>query len=55
MEFKVIIKKDGQVVTEVMDRGQHLCSDIYKVTNSIGKQLSDEDTGPECDTNSETT
>jgi hypothetical protein len=49
MKFKAIIKKDGTVVTEVLDRGEHLCSNIYKVTNSVGRQLSDENIGPECD------
>ena len=50
MKFKAVIKKNGEVVTEVIDRGSHLCSEIYKVTNSVGKQLSDEEIGPECDT-----
>ena len=50
MKFEVRIKKDGTVVTTVQDRGQHLCSEVYKVTNSVGKQLSDEEIGPECDT-----
>lgn len=50
MRVKVVIKKDGTVVTEVLDRGSHLCSEIYKVTNAVGKQLSDEEIGPECDT-----
>ena len=49
MEFKVIIKKDGTVVTEVINRGEHLCSQIYKVTNAMGRQVSDEEIGPECD------
>lgn len=49
MRFKVVIKKDGTVVTEVLDRGSHLCSEVYKVTNAVGKQLSDEEIGPECD------
>jgi len=49
MKFKAIIKTDGTVVTEVLDRGEHLCSNIYKVTNSVGHQVSDEDIGPECD------
>lgn len=55
MEFKVVIDKKGEVVTEVLDRGSHLCSEIYKVTNSVGKQLSDEEIGPECDTVNEFT
>ena len=54
MKFKVTIKKDGTVVTEVLDRGSHLCSEVYKVTNAVGKQLSDEEIGPECDSVHET-
>jgi hypothetical protein len=49
MQFKVVIRKDGKIVTEVTDRGQHLCSEVYKVTNAVGRQLSDETIGPECD------
>jgi hypothetical protein len=49
MKFKAVIKKDGKIVTEVLDRGQHLCSEVYKVTNAVGRQLSDEEIGPECD------
>lgn len=47
MEFEVTIKADGKIVTEVIDRGQHLCEDIYKVTNRLGQQLSDEEL-PDC-------
>lgn len=47
MEFDVLIAKDGKVVVEVLDRGQHLCEDIYKVTNRMGTQLSDEEL-PDC-------
>lgn len=50
MKFKATIDKEGRVVTEVLDRGSHLCSSIYKVTNSVGAQLSDDEIGPECDT-----
>jgi hypothetical protein len=49
MRFKAVIRKDGKVVTEVLERGEHLCTEVYKVTNAIGKQLSDEHTGPEGD------
>jgi hypothetical protein len=49
MKFKAVIRKDGKIVTEVLDRGEHLCSQVYKVTNAVGKQLSDEEIGPECD------
>lgn len=44
----------GKVVTEVLDRQEHLCSKVYQVTNAVGKQLSDEEIGPECDTQIET-
>jgi len=50
MRFKAVIKKDGTVVTEVLHRGSHLCSEVYKVTQRVGEQLSDEEIGPECDT-----
>lgn len=50
MKMEVFIYPDGKVVTQVMDRGSHLCSEVYKVTNAIGKQLSDEEIGPEGDT-----
>jgi hypothetical protein len=50
MKFTATIKKDGKVVTEVIDRGSHLCSEVYKVTTAVGRQLSDEEIGPECDT-----
>lgn len=49
MEFTARIKKDGTVVTEVVDRQDSICSNIKKVTNAVGKELSDEHIGPECD------
>lgn len=49
MRVKATIKQDGRVITEVLDRGTHLCSEVYKVTNSVGRQLSDEETGPDGD------
>jgi hypothetical protein len=50
VKFKATIRKDGKIVTEVLDRTQgELCSTIYKVTNAVGKQESDEHIGPECD------
>lgn len=57
MIVKATIKKSpaGQVVTEVIDRQEHLCSTVYNVTNALGRQISDEDTGPECDPQTETT
>jgi hypothetical protein len=55
MIVKATIKPNGEVLTEVIDRQQDLCSKVYQVTNALGRQLSDEDTGPECDTVREVT
>lgn len=55
MKFKVVIDKQGKIVTEVLDRGNHLCKEVYKVTNAIGRQVSDEEIGPDCNTQLETT
>jgi len=50
MEFKVIIKPDGQLITEVMNRGSEHCHEIHRVTNAIaGREISDEQIGPDCD------
>lgn len=46
--YSYTIKADGTIVTEVLDRGGHVCSSVRAITNSLGKQLSDEETGPEC-------
>ncbi len=43
MIIQVTIPKDGKnIVTEVVDRQQHACSEVYRVTNNLGRQLSDE-------------
>jgi hypothetical protein len=31
----------GQVVTEVIDRGDHLPETVYRVTDALGRQLSE--------------
>jgi len=54
MRTKVIIDQEGKITTEVLDRGNHLCSEVYKVTSAVGRQISDEEIGPECDTQTET-
>ncbi len=54
MEFTVRIKKSGNVVTEVTNRQDSICGNIKQVTNRIGKELSDEHIGPECDDVKET-
>lgn len=50
MEFKMIIKPDGTVHTEVINRGSEHCHEIHRVTNAIaGREISDEQIGPDCD------
>lgn len=49
MKFIVDIYPDGKVVSEVTDRQDAICSNIKKVTNAVGRELSDEHIGPECD------
>jgi len=38
---------DGRVVTEVTNRGRHLCSESYRVSERVGEVLSDEEL-PDC-------
>ena len=55
MRFEVFIGLDGKVETHVLERGGQVCSAIRVLTNSLGgRQLNDEETGPEGDTVQET-
>jgi hypothetical protein len=50
VKFKAIIRKDGKVVVEVLERSQgSQCSSINHLTQRLGKVLSDEHTGPDGD------
>jgi hypothetical protein len=49
MRVKVTFTPKGEVITEVQERGEHQCSEVLKVTNAVGHQMNDEQTGPECD------
>lgn len=49
MRVKVTFTPKGEVITEVQERAGHECSEVLKVTNAVGRQISDEQTGPECD------
>jgi hypothetical protein len=42
MEYKVTFKKDGKVVHEVLNRQEHDCNEISKVTQQMGTLISDE-------------
>lgn len=50
MRGKTIIKKDGTIITEVLDREGTDCKEVYKITEHIGPTTSEETTGPDCDT-----
>ena len=49
MDYVMRVKPNGEVKTEVEDRGTHLCADILRVTNALGPQKSDEEIGPDCE------
>lgn len=49
MEYEVIIERDGKIITEVIDRGEQQCSVIKQLTSALGREISDEEIGPECD------
>jgi len=55
MKGKTTIKPDGTVVTEVLEREGQDCKEVIKLTERIGRQIGEEITGPDCDTNNETT
>lgn len=55
MRGRTIIKKDGQVVTEVLDREGTDCKEVVRLTERIGQQVNEVITGPDCDTTHETT
>ncbi len=51
MKIKATIKPDGKVITEVLERQEgEQCSKVRSLTGTLGKELSDEQTGPEGDT-----
>jgi hypothetical protein len=55
MKIKLTIKKDGTSITEVLDREGGDCKEVLKLTERLGQTISEEITGPDCDTAIETT
>lgn len=55
MKGRTIIKKDGTVITEVLDREGQDCKEVYKLTERLGAQVSEQVTGPDCDAANEIT
>jgi hypothetical protein len=47
MIIETRIFPDGKVVTEVLDRQNHMCGEIYRVTARMGQLVSDEEL-PDC-------
>lgn len=54
MKGKTTIMKDGQVITEVLDREGGDCKEVFKLTTHLGPQTNEDVTGPDCDTVHET-
>lgn len=55
MKGRTIIKRDGTIINEVIDREGGDCKEILKITERLGTQTGEEITGPDCDTVQETT
>jgi hypothetical protein len=55
MQLKFTIRKDGTFATEVLDREGQDCREVTRLTDQLGQKLSEEVTGPDCDTVHETT
>jgi hypothetical protein len=49
MKGRTIIRADGSVQTEVLEREGQDCKIVQKLTDAIGTQVSEEITGPDCD------
>jgi hypothetical protein len=54
MKGRTIIKKDGTIITEVLEREGQDCKEVVKLTERFGTKTSEEVTGPDCDTVRET-
>ena len=39
MEYKIIISNEGEVITDVINRGKHKCNDIIHVAQGFGKVI----------------
>lgn len=43
MEYITVIKKDGTTKQQVVDRGQHLCENVYVLAGKMGEITDDEE------------
>jgi len=50
MRWEHIIQEDGKVITNVLERQEGTqCSKVRQFASTLGDEISDEQTGPECD------
>jgi hypothetical protein len=54
MKYYIDVHPDGKQVVTVTDRGQRECGEIKQLTNMLGREISDEQIGPERDRQEET-
>lgn len=43
MKYITIVTPSGEILQQVVDRGQHLCQDIYVTARKMGKIVDDEE------------
>lgn len=43
MKYITVVEPDGTIRQQVVDRGQHLCQEIYVSARKMGKILDDEE------------
>lgn len=49
-KWECILQGDGQIVSTVIDRGESECVKVrQQFTSHLGREISDEQIGPECD------
>lgn len=42
-EYFVIIKPNGRSITKVKNSREHLCSEVYSITEGLGEMISDDE------------
>jgi hypothetical protein len=50
MKYRITIKKDGQKITEVLDREGQDCKNVSRLTDQFGRVASEEITAQDCET-----
>lgn len=42
-EYFVIVKNNGEMITKVKNSREHLCEDIYQITDQLGETVRDDE------------